>query len=129
MDARVISKAILPRSTGAEGPESVRRLSLKSSIFDNAVLHFAGRTFAEKQMHLPTCDENSRPIRVEADNRVSFELFDAELAERAKRLKPRGIGFRSGATGKCAREVGAVRDAAVALLGGAEEARLCVHLV
>jgi hypothetical protein len=107
MDARVVSKAILPKSTGAEGPESLRRLSLKSSILDNAVLHFAGRTLAEKQMHLRTNDENSRPIRVEADNRASFELFDAELAERAKRLEPRGIGFRSGAIGKCAREVGA----------------------
>jgi hypothetical protein len=128
MDARVVSKAILPKSTGAECPASGCRLSLRSSIVDSAVLCFAGRTLAGKQMHLRTDDENSRPIRVEADDTVSFELFDAELAERAKRLELRGIGFRSGATGECAREIGAAHSAA-ALLGGAEEIRLCVDLV
>jgi len=107
MDARVVSKAILPNRAGAEGPEGGYFHSVTSSIFDGANLLFAGRTLAEKQMHLRINDENSGPIRVEADDMASVELFDAGLAERAKRLEPRGIGFRSGATGKCAREVGA----------------------
>jgi len=129
MDARVVSKAISPHRAGAESPEGGYFHSVSPSNFDGTHLSFAGRTLAENQMHLRTNDENRRPTGVEVDDMAAAKMFDAKLAERAKRLKPRGIGLRSGATEQCALEVGAVRDAAVVLPGGAEETRLCVNLV
>jgi len=74
MDARVVSKAILPHRTGSKGPESGYFQYVTSSIFSGANSRFAGRTLAEKPVHLRGYDENSRAIRGEADDGVSIWL-------------------------------------------------------
>jgi dihydroxy-acid dehydratase len=66
--------------------------------------------------------KNGDVITIDANKgTIDVALSEAELAERAKRWKPRKTDYQSGAIWKYAQTVGSARDGAVTHPGGAKE--------